>query len=70
MASQNYASAVLKKIDERFYLESKTAGIINNGMLIEFNGMNSVTIYNVNIVAETDYIRQWYRPFWCLDRAW
>jgi N4-gp56 family major capsid protein len=57
VASQNYASAVLSKIDERFYLESKTAGVINKGLLLEFAGLNSVTIYNVNTVPETDYIR-------------
>lgn len=58
MASQNYANAVLNQIDERFYLEGKTADVVNKSALrIEFNGMNSVTFYNVNTVAEVDYIR-------------
>lgn len=58
MASQNYASSVLNQIDERFALEAKTGDIINNGdVRIEFNGKNSVTIYNVNVVAEQDYVR-------------
>lgn len=58
MASQNYASATLAIIDERFSLESKSAIVVNKGIRLDFNGRNSVTIYNVNTVAETDYIRQ------------
>lgn len=55
---QNYATDVLGKIDERFYLPSKTGEIINNGIELEFsNGNNAVTIYNVDVVAENDYIR-------------
>lgn len=58
MASQNYASAVLDQIDERFSLEAKTAGVVNKGGIrLDFNGKNSVTIYIVNVVAETDYVR-------------
>lgn len=58
MATQNYATDVLDKIDERFYLESKTNAIINNGIELEFsNGNNAVTIYNINVVAENDYVR-------------
>lgn len=53
-----YATDVLGKIDERFYLESKTNDIVNNGMQIEFsNGNNAATFYNVNVVAENDYVR-------------
>jgi hypothetical protein len=49
---------VLNKIDERFYLESKTNAIVNNGVELEFNnGNNAVTIYNVNVVTENDYVR-------------
>lgn len=56
--AQNYATDVLGKIDERFYLESVTKDIINNGVQLEFsNGNNAVTIYTVNVVAENDYIR-------------
>lgn len=55
--AQNYASAHLDKLDERFSLESKTDIIINKGIRLDFNGKNSVTIYNVDTVAEGDYIR-------------
>lgn len=57
MATQNYASATLDTIDERFSLESKTDVVVNKGIRLDFNGKNSVTIYNVNTVAETDYVR-------------
>lgn len=55
--SQNYASAHLKQLDERFYTESKTDVIVNKGIRLDFNGKNSVTIYNVDTVAEGDYVR-------------
>jgi hypothetical protein len=55
--SQNYAQATLDIIDERFYLDSLTDPIINKGIRLDFNGKNSVTIYNVNVVAESDYVR-------------
>lgn len=55
--SQNYASATLDIIDERFYLDSLTDPVINKGIRLDFNGKNSVTIYNVNTVAESDYVR-------------
>jgi hypothetical protein len=57
MPSQNYAAAHLKELDERYFVKAKTGLIINKGMRLEFNGRNSVTIYNVDVVAETDYIR-------------
>lgn len=55
--AQNYASAHLKAIDERVYLESKTMGMFSNDIRLDFNGKNSVTIYNVNTVSEVDYTR-------------
>ncbi len=55
--AQYYASASLKVLDERYFRKSLTADIVNNGMRLEFNGKNSVTIYNVDTVAENDYIR-------------
>lgn len=55
--AQNYSAAHLKVVDERVYLESKTAGRFKNNIRLDFNGKNSVTIYNVNTVAEVDYIR-------------
>lgn len=54
---QNYATEVLDLIDERFYLESKTNSIVNNGMEMSFEGVNIVTIYNVDVVTENDYVR-------------
>lgn len=55
---QNYATDVLNKIDERFYLESKTNAIINNGIEMEFsNGNNAVTIYDIDVVPENNYVR-------------
>lgn len=55
--AQNYAAAHLNVLDERFSLESKTDIIINKGIRLDFNGKNSVTIYNVDTVAENDYVR-------------
>lgn len=54
---QNYAQSHLNTIDERFSTESKTALIINKGIRLDFNGKKSVTIYDVDVVAETNYIR-------------
>lgn len=54
---QNYATEVLSKIDERFYLESKTNAIVNNGVEFDFSGVNAVTIYNIDTVPENDYQR-------------
>lgn len=54
---QNYAQDTLDLIDERFYLESKTNAIVNNGIEFEFTGVNTVIIYNVDVVAENDYVR-------------
>lgn len=54
---QNYATEVLDMIDERFYLESKTNSIVNNGMEFDFTGVNAVIIYNIDVVAENDYQR-------------
>jgi len=55
---QNYATDVLNKIDERFYLESKTNAIINNGIEMEFsNGNNAVTIYDMDVAPENNYVR-------------
>lgn len=55
--AQNYAASHLAKIDERFYTESVTKDIQNKGMRVDFNGKNSVTIYNVDVVSENDYVR-------------
>lgn len=55
--AQNYSTKVLGKIDERNYTEMLTGDIVNKGIRLEFNGNNSVTIYNVDVVSETDYVR-------------
>ena len=54
---QNYADEVLAKIDERFYLDSKTQSVVNNGLTFEFSGVNTVTIYDIDVVPENNYIR-------------
>jgi hypothetical protein len=54
---QNYATEILAKIDERFYLESKTNAIVNNGIEMDFSGVNTVTIYDIDVVPENDYVR-------------
>lgn len=54
---QNYAQEDLAVLDERFYTESKTSMIINNGLTMTFEGVNTVTIYNVDVVPEVDYVR-------------
>ena len=55
--AQNYAASHLKVLDERYHLKSKTDLIVNKGIRLDFNGKNSVTIYNVDTVAEGDYTR-------------
>lgn len=55
--AQNYAQSYLDTLDERFYVDSTTKDVVNKGMRLDFNGKNSVTIYNVNTVTETDYVR-------------
>lgn len=56
--AQNLAAAHLKVIDEAFTTESKTDIISNKGPVrLDFNGKKSVTIYRVDTVAETDYVR-------------
>lgn len=57
MPTQNYAQATLDIIDERFALESKVQVVVNNGIRLDFNGKNSVTIYTVNTVTEGNYVR-------------
>src|SRR5690349_13436438 len=56
--AQHYAASHLKQLDERFTTESKTDIIANKGGIrLDFNGRNSVTIYNVDVVTESDYVR-------------
>jgi len=56
--AQNYAAAHLSAVDERVYLDSLTLDVFDSKSIrLDFNGKNSVTIYNVNTVAENDYVR-------------
>ena len=56
--AQNYAASHLKVLDERFHTESKTGLIVNKGIRLDFNGKKSVTIYNVDVVGESNYTRE------------
>lgn len=55
--AQNYASKYQKDIDEVFSLKSKTQGIINKGITLNYLGVNAVSIYGVGTVAEGNYVR-------------
>lgn len=55
--AQNYAAKYTKQIDEIFRLKSVTDLIVNKGIRMDFNGVNSVTIYGVPTVSETNYVR-------------
>lgn len=55
--AQNYAQNVLGTIDERFTIDSITKPIINNSIRLDYNGANSCTIYNVDVVTESNYVR-------------
>lgn len=55
--SVTLASGHLKVLQENFTLPSKTSDIINNGIKVTFEGRNAVTIFNVETVAEVDYVR-------------
>lgn len=56
--AQSYAAAHLNAVDERVYLESQTMGKFDaKRVRLDFGGCNTVTIYNVNTVAESDYTR-------------
>lgn len=62
--AQFYAQAHLDALDERFSLEAKTDVAVNkDGLRIDWNGKNAVTIYNVDTVAETDYVRSGFNRF-------
>lgn len=58
MANQNYGAKSLGTIDEKFTVESVTEDIINKGITLQFEGVNTVTIYTVSVVSETDYVRE------------
>lgn len=53
-----YATDVLNKIDERFVLDSVTNDVVNQDVMFDFsNGNNAVTIYQINVSPENDYVR-------------
>lgn len=55
--AQNLASTYQKEIDEVFRLKSVTSNIINKGIRLNYDGVNSVSIYGVATVAEGNYQR-------------
>jgi len=55
--AQNYASTYQKTIDEVFRLKSVTTNIINKGIRLDYQGVNSVSIYGVSTVSEVNYTR-------------
>ena len=55
--AQNYAAKYQKTIDEVFRINSVTDIAINKGIRLDFEGVNTVTIYGVATVAETGYVR-------------
>lgn len=66
MATQNYAEAHLGVLDESFFIGNKTELIVNNGIRLDFDGKQAVTIYNMDPVAENDYIRDGVNRFGAL----
>jgi hypothetical protein len=65
--SQNLAAKYQPTIDEVFRLNSVTDIIINKGIRMDYNGVNSVTLYGVATVAETTYTRSGSNRFGSLN---
>lgn len=57
VSGTNYASRFAPEIDERFHKESFTTSIINKGVRLDFNGVSSVTFYEVGVPTEGNYVR-------------
>jgi len=55
--AQNFASTYEKQVDEVYRLNSVTSDIINKGIRLDYNGVNSITIYGVNVPTEGNYQR-------------
>lgn len=55
--AQNYASRFQSDVDEVFRREALTGGIVNNGIKLNFLGVNAVSVYGVSTVAEGNYVR-------------
>lgn len=54
--AQNYASKFAEKIDERFHRESQAMMAVGNHDY-KFNGVKSVVVYSIPVVAMNDYTR-------------
>jgi hypothetical protein len=61
--AQNWAASHLNTVDERYFTKAVTDDIINKGIRLDFNGKRSVTIYDVDVVAEVDYVRSGFNRF-------
>lgn len=55
--AQNYAAKYQNTVDEVFRISSVTTPVINNGIRLDYNGVNSVSIYGVATVPEGNYTR-------------
>ncbi len=53
----NLASAYSKSVDERFKLKALTGSVVNQGMRLKWSGVQTVTVFSVDTVAETNYDR-------------
>lgn len=57
MPTVNFGAKSLGVIDEKFTTESVTDDITDKGITLSFEGVNTVTIYQVATVNEVDYVR-------------
>lgn len=55
--AQNFAAKYQAVVDEVFRINSVTDICINKGIRLDFAGVNTVSIYGVSTVAETNYVR-------------
>ena len=53
----NLASAYSKSVDERFKLKALTGSVVNQGIRLKWSGVQTVTVFSVDTVAETNYDR-------------
>jgi len=61
--AQNWAASHLNTVDERYFTAAVTDDLINKGIRLDFNGKKSVTIYDVDVVDEVDYVRSGFNRF-------
>ena len=56
--SVTYSSKAIRALDERWTTESKTEiAVNNNGIRLEYQGVNTVIVYHTETVAENNYVR-------------